>query len=200
MNEAIKSKLIIRPVNLKDIPSLIKIHLSSFDEDHFSTKFNEGMLIDYFRTLISYNNHSYVASDESTNEIFGFIIAGDKTKSAIDTFVRNNRWDVLKILLKNPKFIFEKIVEIFSNLFDYPASSKTLIRLFIIAVAQNQKGKGIGKSLVNGFEKKLIDCGYSEYGLSVRKTNTKAIYFYSKNNYLRYYENRKSIFFIKYLK
>lgn len=200
MSQAMNTKLIIRQINLQDIPSLIKIHLSSFDNSHFSTKFDKTMLASYFKILIINNNFSYVVSDERTNEIIGFIIAGDKTKIAVDEFVKNNRGEVLGILFKNPKFILEKIIEKFSNLFSSPASSKTLVRLFIIAVAQNQKGKGVGKLLIDAFEKKLFERGYYEYGLSVRKTNNKAINFYNKNNYQKYYENHKSIFYIKYLK
>jgi len=74
---------------------------------------------------------------------------------------------------------------------------KAKCRLYLIAVSQNYKGKGIGKQLINHLENDIRKNGLNLYGLSVRKDNKGAIGFYNQNGYKVEFENSKSIYYIK---
>ncbi|MDR3667137.1 MAG: GNAT family N-acetyltransferase [Ignavibacteriaceae bacterium] len=182
------------------IPKMSELHINSFDIHHFTSRFGRELLNSYLKFLIAHNNYSYVAIDEEQNKFTGYLICGDKTEKSINLFIKNNFVKVIKLLLKNPIFIIEKINEIITKLIPLIGKkSKTEMRVFIIAIDNKYQGKGTGYLLLKALESDLIKDSISQYGLSVRKENKKAIEFYNKNLFKIEFENKKSIFYIKKL-
>jgi len=182
----------IRKAKGNDINNIIRLHLKTFGKNHFSTVFTKKMLKRYFELLLSMNEFNFVYYSDDGHLLLGYIIAGFKSQNAVSQFTRERFWLLILTLIKNPKFISEKVIELLNR-----KERKVKCRLYLIGVDNNSKGKGIGKELVNQLETELKKNGINEYGLSVRKDNTEAIGFYNKSGYSVEYESAKSIYYIK---
>lgn len=189
----------IKNANNGDISSIVDIHNNSFSSDHFSTVFSEGLLNKYFEKLLSSNKYNYVFLDVRSKRLLGYLIAGYNYKSAVNEFIKANLKKLIWVLIKNPKFLIEKIYEIYQRLFNLGYEPKINCRLYLIAVRYDVKGKGVAKKLIAHLERELIRDGQKEYGLSVRKENKEAINFYNKNGYIIEFEKSRSIYYHKKL-
>jgi ribosomal protein S18 acetylase RimI-like enzyme len=192
--------MIISRASKEIVPKMSELHLNSFDRHHFTSRFDLGLLDDYLELLIAQNKYSYVAVNEEYNSLMGYLICGDKSDKAINIFLKNKFLEIFKVLLRNPIFIIEKIIEIMTKF--YPSKGKRSnaeMRVFILAIDNKFQGKGTGYLLLDALESDLIKDKISQYGLSVRKGNKRAIDFYNKNQFQIEYENKKSIFYIKKL-
>ena len=187
----------IKKADKSDIQNIIELHLSSFDKNHFSAVFSEKMLEQYFENLLELNDFNLVLYSDETKELLGYVIAGYNSQEAVNNFIRQNYVAVILTLIKNPRFLSEKIVEVSAKIFGTKYKKKAKCRLYLIAVNQNYKGKGIGKQLINYLENEIREKGLNLYGLSVRKDNIDAIGFYNQNGYKVEFENSKSIYYIK---
>jgi len=190
---------VIKNANKGDIGSIIDIHNNSFSSDHFSTVFSEGLLKSYFEKLLSSNKYNYVLFDISKKRLLGYLIAGYNYKSAVNEFIKENLKKLIWVLIKNPKFLIEKIYEIYQWLFGLNYKSNIECRIYLIAVSVEFKGKGVAKKLIAHLEEELMRDGQKEYGLSVRKENKEAINFYNKNGYIIEFEKSRSIYYHKKL-
>jgi ribosomal protein S18 acetylase RimI-like enzyme len=191
--------MMIRNANKNDIGSIIDIHKNSFSSDHFSAAFNEELLTKYFKKLLSSNKYNYVFFDESNSRLLGYVIAGYNYNLAVNKFIKENIKKLIWVLLKNPKFIIEKLNEIFRRLISLDNQPSVKCRLYLLAVDNQVKGKGVAKKLINHLEQELIKDGQTVYGLSVRKENKEAINFYNKNGYIIEFEKSRSIYYYKKL-
>ena len=187
----------IKKADKSDIPSIIDLHLSSFDKNHFSAVFSKEMLELYFENLLELNDFNLVFYDDDHNELLGYIIAGYNSQEAVNQFIKKNYLLVILTLIKNPRFISEKVSEVSEKIFGSKNKKNARCRLYLIAVNQNYKGVGIGKQLINVLENEIRKKGLNLYGLSVRKDNKDAIGFYNQNGYKVEFENSKSIHYIK---
>jgi ribosomal protein S18 acetylase RimI-like enzyme len=174
------------------INDVIKIHKSTFDKNHFSIYFNKDLIINYFEYLLKYNEYNFIISHQ--NKIAGYVIAGYKSAEAISKFQKINWLKLSFVLLTHPRFIFEKLNEIFAK-----DITKTNPRIFIIGISAEYKGASLGKYLIEYLEEQFKRNNIKEYGLSVRRTNLKAINFYKKSGFVSEAENSKSIFLKKFL-
>ncbi|HEY6906031.1 MAG TPA: N-acetyltransferase [Ignavibacteriaceae bacterium] len=166
----------IRKASEADISSLVNLHSEIFNKTHFTSYFSKSLLRKYFQKLISKNNYCFVAYNASNN-LEGYIISGNKTTEAVNEFINENRLAILKVLLLHPKFLFEKI---FYFIFGR-AKHTVSLRLLFIGV---RPGMGLGIELLEYYEKAISLDGLTEYGLSVRSDNKKAIEFYKKNGFI----------------
>lgn len=189
--------MLVRKIENNDLKEIVKIHLNSFDEKHFSKTFSPELLIEYLKLLINYNQFNYVALIE--NKICGYLIAGSNSAIALNQFKKKFGLKIFLNLLKNPAFIVEKIREIIKSFFPKKEYQKG-IRLYLLAIESRKKGMGIGKQLISFLEDKLTEENIPKYGLSVRKENKRAIQFYKSTGYLKVGEDGKSIYFYKKLK
>jgi ribosomal protein S18 acetylase RimI-like enzyme len=187
---------VIKKANKSDIQNIIDLHLSSFDKHHFSSVFTEKMLEKYFDDLLELNDFNFVFYDDQ-KELLGYVIAGYNAQEAVDKFIRKNYFTVILTLIKNPRFLSEKVGEVGEKIFGTKFQMKAKCRLYLIAVNQKFKGKGIGKQLINYLENEIRTNGLNLYGLSVRKDNQEAIGFYNQNGYKVEFENSKSIYYLK---
>ena len=100
-------------------------------------------------------------------------------------------------MLSNPRFIPEKIQELFSKFSSKKKNTGNEISLFLIAVDTRLERKGIGKELIYHFEELVKSNKEKSYTLSVRKNNQQAIDFYLKNKFVQIESDEKSIKFKK---
>lgn len=187
----------IRRADTKDIENIIKLHLRSFDKNHFSTTFSKNLLKKYFNELIKMNEYCFVYYCTETEQLLGYIIAGFNTDEVVKKFTKDNLFSIVIILLKNPSFILEKANDLYEQMFGKDFIKKAKCRLYLIAVEKKYKGKGIGAKITKYLEHELKQNGIDEYGLSVRKENINAISFYNKCHYIPEFENSKSIYYLK---
>ena len=191
--------MIIRKAGIKDISSISSIHHYAFDKNHFSSLLPEEMLTGFYSNLLESNNYNYIALGED-NQILGFIVAGMNTRLSIDTFIKQNPVKLFLVLLKNPKFWFEKLTQFLKKFKSKKVfNSVAGLRLLSIAVKKDSIHKGIGTELLRYFEKELIEDEIFTYGLSVKKHNKSAIQFYFKNNFEIEKDEKEAIYFIKKL-
>lgn len=193
-------KLIIRKAELTDLENICSIHQYAFDKDHFSTVFSYDLLLKFYTELLNNNDYNYIAVGEKKS-IIGFIVAGKNTASAINTFVKKNFFSLLLILLKNPKFLFQKTELMLNKSFQKNEfKSRAELRLLSIAVKKDSANKGTGTQMIRYLEKELVRDNFLLYGLSVRRHNQNAIAFYIKHNFEIEKEFKNAIYFIKKLK
>jgi ribosomal protein S18 acetylase RimI-like enzyme len=188
---------VIKKADKSDIQNIIDLHLSSFNKNHFSAVFSKEMLKRYFENLLELNDFTLVFYDDDHNELLGYVIAGFNSQEAVNKFIKKNYFAVIFTLIKNPRFLSEKVSEVSEKIFGTKYQKKAKCRLYLIAVNQKYKGKGIGKQLINYLENEIRKKGLNLYGLSVRKDNKEAIGFYNQNGYKVEFENSKSIYYIK---
>jgi ribosomal protein S18 acetylase RimI-like enzyme len=186
----------IRIVSEDDIANIIELHLKSFSKNHFTSVFSRDLLQKYFRKLIAINKFCFVYYNEKEEELLGYIIAGFNTGKALSQFTHENKYNLMFTLLKNPRFLLEKVGTVLKQLVKKNVIN-TQCRLFLIAVNENHKGEGIGRKLINYFEHQLRQGEIKDYGLSVRKENSNAIRFYNSGGYIIDSEDSKSISYKK---
>ena len=190
--------MLIRKAEEKDIKNICTLHAHAFDEDHFTSTLSNSSLSKFYSTLFKYNNYNFVAYDEN-NILIGFVVAGNKTKYAIDLFIKDNYHVLLLALLKNPQFLFKKMVSLLKKFINKSKSSNVEMRLLSIAVSKNSKEKGIGTALIEYLEENLRKNEIYSYGLSVKKSNSNAIKFYNKNNFRIEIEEKNGLYYLKNL-
>ena len=186
----------IRKAEEIDIDNIIQLHLKTFRKNHFSALFSKRMLRRYFQLLLSLNKYNFVLYADN-NTLLGYIIAGYKSRDAVNIFTKEYILQLIYILLRNPKFISEKVNELLTKNRKTRDEKRSKCRLYLIGVNNNFKGKGIARSLVNNLEIELKKNEINIYGLSVRKDNVEAIRFYNKSGYSIEHEDAKSIYYSK---
>lgn len=158
-----------------------RIHHIAYSSNHFTSLFSLEKLKEYYKSLILSSDISLLVF--SNDIALGFIVSGENVSIGIKKFTKSNRWYLIKLLLLNPKFLFEKLRAVVLNLFKKPHINSTKFRLLSIAVDNNTQSVGIGHRLLQHFELILLGNEINAYGLSVRKENERAIAFYLKNGF-----------------
>ncbi len=179
------------------IKKIVRLHKQLFDKDHFTATFSEDLLEHYFRMLLDSSKFKYVASIE--NDLAGYLIGGVNLDKVLSDFTKKYFLKLLHQLKSNPNFIKEKIRDLISKIISLNRKSSAEMRLFLIAAKHTEEIKGVGKKLIQQFERELLENKISVYGLSVRKHNSKAIDFYIQLGFIEEFRTKKSIYFIKYL-
>lgn len=186
-----------RRINSEDLKNLVHIHKVSFSKDHFTANFNFNLLEKYYSCLINYHKYCIILEDDK-KQIVGYLIAGYKVDIPIKNFIKKNFLSVSTALLTNPRFILEKLIEIFKRIFNLKkVEDENIVSVYIITMNPEVGYKGAGKILLEEFEKILLSENIDYYVLSVRKENKLAINFYKKNNFTLIGSNSNSLIFSK---
>ena len=184
----------IRRAEQKDICKISLLHKKAFDKTHFTANFSINLLNYYFENLINNFSFNYVLYEEDILE--GYLIGGIDPKLSVNSFIKAHFMGVIKTLLINPRFIPEKISEIFGDKSSSKLENDPTI--YIIAANPDYRG-GAGIKLLEEFEKEIKSKNYRKYTLSVRKENIKAIDFYKRNDFRLVSESKESYKFYKLL-
>lgn len=187
--------MVISNAKIEEAKSLAVIHKQVFGKIHFTTSFSICLLTKYFENLIEKMKYGIVIKDN--NDIVGYLFAASNSGQIINNFLNANFLKVFFYLLLNPRFILEKIRELFSKFSSKNKNTRNEISLYLIAVDTRLGGRGIGKELIYYFEDLVKSNNEKSYTLSVRKNNQQAIDFYMKNNFVQIESNEKSIRFRK---
>jgi ribosomal protein S18 acetylase RimI-like enzyme len=187
--------MVISDAKIEDAKSLAVLHKLVFGKIHFTTSFSIYLLTIYFENLIAKMKYGIVIKDN--NDIVGYLFAGRNIGQIINNFLKANLLKVFFYLLRNPRFILEKIRELFSTLSSKNKNTRNELSLYLIAVDTRLGRRGIGKELIYHFEDLSKRNDEKSYTLSVRKNNQKAIDFYLKNKYVQIETDEKSIKFKK---
>ena len=187
--------MVISNAKIEDATTLALLHKQVFGKIHFTTSFSISLLTKYFENLIEKMEYGIVIRDNG--DVVGYLFASTNSGQIINNFLKTNFLKVFFYLLRNPRFIAEKILELFSKFSSKNNYTRTEISLYLIAVDTSLGGRGIGKELIYYFEELVKGNSEKSYTLSVRKNNQQAIDFYLKNKFVQIEANEKSIRFRK---
>lgn len=152
---------------------LAELHKKHYLDDHLTAKMNIKLLNNLYLIFNKKLLFSMLVFDES-NYLYGFIIIGKypsfkelfiKSPTDCILFAANNFFMVVSRLFLKDKFI---------------SSHKTRL---ISIVCERRNNLPMAKQLEDFACKKLRELGIKSYGLSVTKTNKRAINFYKKQNF-----------------
>lgn len=181
------------------LSGIADVHYGAYSKEHFTSCFDKGLLEGYYKLLIQNSNISVVAVEDEV--VVGFIVAGYSVGRGVSQFIKDNRASIIKVFLKNPRFICEKarsiaVSKLARDVISHPIAP---FRLMSISVRSGVQSRGVGSALLHFFESSLLESNIPDYGLSVRKKNDRAIEFYIRNGFAVQKETRDSLYFYKEL-
>lgn len=178
--------ILIRKINQQDIPAIAAIHKEAYPSDHFSSKYNLRMLQAYYSEICRGGKFSLVVTD-AVDCVIGYLIADyiKNIKKAKSIFLGKKFFPIAFLLLKYSNFLSILLKEKVKNLFSGENfKSKAEMRLISLAVSPEHQNRSLGSLLLGAFENQLKIHNINSYGLSVRKSNEKAIRFYRKHGFV----------------
>lgn len=195
----------IRSAEDRDLPAIAAIHKSRFGS-HFLGQYSRRLLIRYYGSFLG---KSVFIVHESADGVDGFVLGGESAQMAAcrARFVRSNLPRSLWETLMRPRLWLEAIRCGFAAVnTSRPKSDqmtetsvKSNLRLLSIAVSKEAMGMGVASALVAGFEETIQNAHAREYGLSVYKSNRRAVRFYEKLGFEVERETKKSFSYRKRL-
>lgn len=182
------------------LSEIADIHYGAYSKEHFTSCFDKALLEKYYKFLIINSDLCLLAVDDGM--VIGFIVSGYSVGRGVSQFIGENRPSVIRVFLKNPRFILEKALSIISSrlMRDKDSPAIAPFRLMSISVKSGTQSRGVGSLLLNEFEQTLLARNINLYGLSVRKKNERAVSFYFRNGFEVQKETRDSLYFGKELK
>ena len=177
------------------------IHLEAYSLKHMTAHFSKKKIEEYYRCLTE-NCELFIIASETREEtvsgqVVGFIVAGPNISKGVDLFLKDNRYYVLWLMLRNPSFLLQKTITIVRSKILKSKPSIANFRLLSIAVRDRDQSHGVGKGMLQFFEKILKGKGVSLYGLSVRNQNHRAVSFYKRNGFLMEKEVSRTRYYIR---
>ncbi len=186
----------IRHANHKDLKGIAKIHKESYPEDHFLNELSLDLIANYYGSFLKYRAIFLVCG--IGGRIYGFLLGGegDVLNKARNDFIKQNKCRLTLYVIArffSMKFMrgfLPRIVDLAQNRLRKQPDKRELSRsrvschgLISIAVANEMKGKDLGKALLDNFEDQLRKLGVEKCVVSVRKNNFRAIKFYRKSGF-----------------
>jgi hypothetical protein len=169
----------------------VKLHMESYPDYLFTSRFSEKLLGKFYSKLIENCEHNYLIQWD--DRPVGLIIAGRNSKSARNSFIRDNLASLIIVLIKNPKFLIKKLLGVFAKSHD----SKYKLRFLNLLVTPEYQSKPITINAVKLFEEKLRENNEKTYGHSVQSGNIKTINFHIKNGCRIETIKNDAVFFFK---
>jgi ribosomal protein S18 acetylase RimI-like enzyme len=171
----------IRQATLKDMPIVADIHKKIFS-NHFIGILPKFLICKFYRSYVKKDNVFLVSADEN-HIISGFVLGGyssvlDKCRSH---FIKRNILCLVLSIIFSPK-IYPLVFNRLKNHKEF--KSAIPFSLLSIGICEEQKGKGIAQQLILRFDKIMKTRNIDKYGLSVYKSNERAIRFYKKCGFL----------------
>lgn len=186
----------IRYANHKDLKGIAKIHKESYPEDHFLNELSLDLIANYYGSFLKYRAIFLVCV--IGGRICGFLVGGEGyiLNKARNDFIKQNKCRLTLYVIArlfSMKFMrgfLPRFVNLVQNRLCKQLDKRDLSRskvsyhgLFSIAVANEMKGKNLGKVLLDSFEDELRKMRVEKYVVSVRKNNLRAIKFYRKSGF-----------------
>jgi len=192
--------ILIRNASENDISQIALLHKKQFST-HFLGRYSTNLIEKFYACFLCGELIFLVSEYEGA--ISGFVLGG-KSKylsRSKEMFLKENRNSCIIETILNPSVYLlaaSRILPLFSSLFQYRNKDEkqmAAIRLLSIAVNDKVKGQGVANLLIEAFENKIKPS--PNYGLSVNKSNKRAIKFYCRNDFAVERETESSLYFIK---
>lgn len=184
----------IRPATPADLPQIAKIHYAAFGNDHFTSIFPQDLLEKFYEEVLKDSPDSYVGLYDG--QVTSFVITGAHTAAGVKRFTKRNKARLMGLMLRHPKHLAEKIkIKLFPPRFN----SSTPYRLMSIGVSPSFQGKGIGRFLLLNLDRILVEKGITQFGLSVRRSNKRALQFYERQGFVNEGETWLSVYYVRTL-
>lgn len=195
----------LRPVKQDNVSGVVNIHIKAFP-DFFLTSLGSSFLKTYYSSVIKHSTGIGVCMTES-NRVIGFAVGTSCSNGFHKRILLSNllqfTYQLFRVFFLKPK----SIIRLFSNLekktkIDIPPFSAELLS---IGVDPSHKGQGVGKILLDAFEKEAREKLSKAVLLTTDYYNNHAtIKFYEKCGYsvlcdFIAYPNRKMYKMIKHL-
>jgi len=188
----------IKTIDQSDLDNICLIHKLSFDSSHFTSVLPMDLLKEYYQKIIENCEYRVIVYDNDLNKAVGFAIGARKISDFLNTFIKEHFFKLLLILIKNPKFLIEKVIGVlFSLIAKKSAVSKAEAILLSITVNPKNEMRRKGQIVLNEFENVLKKDGIKVYSLGVRKNNSKAVNFYQRNGFSLEYSEKESDYYTK---
>lgn len=159
----------VAKIHKNNLPSLLALYSARFIED-------------FYKHHLAKKNDTIFIGFEQENVIVGFVFGTYDIKDMFGSFISKNKvcffTETLKTLMKHPKYLLY-ILQNFFTKNDTSKDSET--QLVYLAVDHHFEKKGIGKILLESFEKTVFK-EKSYYELEVEQNNL-ALNFYKKNDF-----------------
>jgi len=140
------------------------------------------MVLRYYQIARSDNSVVGIGALNPSKKIMGWAMGSprpDRINSALRSPLLWFAFQMLRILFTRPIIFFQLISSVLSSSAETEVKSDA-IELTYIGVAADQRGKGVGKDLLNAFIEMSREAGYRSLILSVEKDNEAAIALYQK--------------------
>jgi ribosomal protein S18 acetylase RimI-like enzyme len=184
---AMKKTLRLRKAKAEDYTNFAKIHISAFP-GFFLTSLGTGFLKTYYLSSLKTEGSVSCCVVDDNNEILGFAVgcleAKGFHKKVFLKFPLAFINSLILSFLRNPKIIIRlwKNLEKKASIVD----NKEYSELLSIAVGPENKGKGIGKILITGFENEIKKLNGKKIALTTDSSeNESVISFYEKCGYVK---------------
>lgn len=182
--------MIIRDLNISDVPKIAEVHEKSF-KDFFLTSLGKQFLETYYTASVNNNMSIGVGLFDNDGKLNGFATGTSQSLGYHKTLLLENIFLFFKSLLfvsfNRPKVIFRLFKNI--NKKSNKKDNKQYAELLSIAVLPNLKGSGYGKILLEEFEKKVKSHKAAKIALTTDfNDNDSVIKFYNKCGYEVYYD------------
>jgi glycosyltransferase involved in cell wall biosynthesis/ribosomal protein S18 acetylase RimI-like enzyme len=196
-----------RVVHRNEYNDLVKVHMNAF-KGFFLTSLGESFLKTYYKASLKSQECVAICVRNSSGEIVGFAIGTVLSKGYHKRLLISNffpfLFEALIIFFTRPN----AIIRLLLNMEKSPKydDDGLYAELLSIGVVDSVKGSGMGKKLIEGFERELLDrCCHKVVLTTDFENNADAVNFYIKKGYSIFYEfitypGRKMYKMIKRLK
>ena len=143
------------------------------------------MVLRYYQTARSNNSVIGICALNSSNKILGWAMGSpdpDRINSSLRTSLVWFILQMLRLAFIRPSVFWQLISSVLSSSAEAEMKSDA-IELTYIGVAPDQRGRGLGRDLLNVFIEASRKAGYRSVVLSVEKENASAIALYKRTGF-----------------
>lgn len=176
----------IRNMSKTDLNEVVQLHIKTFP-DFFLTSLGNGFLYELYRDFL-HDDFSICKIAEKNGRIKGFVVGSLQPNILFRKMLFYKGYLFLfyafKALIKNPIFVFKKLLYAIKYRGDQPSKIINAALLISIGVASDSYSKGIGSVLVKEFCKEVFSKGAKAIYLTTDKFNNDHVNsFYIKNGF-----------------
>ena len=196
-----KQEVVLKKLEPEDLLKVVRVHIGSFPESAL-TKLGSQIVRRYYLWQLT-GPHKKVRATGAFigDDCAGFSFSGIFNGST-SGFLRQNKKFLIKEVLLHPWLIVNPLfmkrlgegVKILRRKPEKPPPTVAPVEQFpdygilSIAVSDKYQKSGIGQLLMLDAEQEALKCGYNQICLTVHPGNTKAVRFYEKQNWQKFYQ------------
>jgi ribosomal protein S18 acetylase RimI-like enzyme len=200
--------MIVRRTIDTDINSLAQVHVNAF-KNHVNSLLGERYARAFIRWFME-NDNSICLTSEIDGKQLGYVCGtalGYNQKLNTDLL-----WIVVRCFLLKPSLFFNtELMAIAKGKVQILLGKKSLLKdvvknpigagISLVSICSDETSsyKGIGKALIDEFERHARLNGFNFMRLSVKSKNVKAISFYERNNWKLLQDKNSTLYYFKKL-